>query len=89
MDMKAEIEKIIAKLSKDVDFKELFSKDPSEAVRGVLGDKADKDTIEKIVEAVKGLAGKVDFSKIDFSKLDLGDLTGKLGGLLGGKKEDK
>ena len=30
MDMKAELEQIIAKLSKDVDFKDLFSKDPSD-----------------------------------------------------------
>ena len=92
MDIKAEIEKIIAKVTKDGDFKEKFAKNPAEAVRGIVGEDVDSDTLNKIIEAVKGLIGKVDFSKIDFSKLDLNDITGKLGGLtglLGGKKDEK
>ncbi|MCQ2416182.1 MAG: hypothetical protein MJ071_00015 [Oscillospiraceae bacterium] len=90
MDIKKELEQIMGKLSTDANFKELFQKNPTEAVRSIVGDKADKDTVAKVMEAVKSMAGKVDLSKIDMSmlsKLDLGDLQNKLGGLFGGKKD--
>ena len=83
MDVKAEIEKIIAKVTKDGDLKEKFMKDPSGTVKGLVGDKVDKDTVDKIVTSVKGFVGKGNLGEI-------GDkIQGALGGLLGGKDDDK
>ena len=48
MDIKAEIEKIIAQVTKDGDLKEKFMKDPAGAVKGIVGE-VDKDTLEKIM----------------------------------------
>ena len=83
MDIKAEIEKVVGQISNDGDLKEKFSKDPSGTVKGLLGDKVDKDTLAKIVETVKGLIGKVDLSKVD-----LGSLGEKISGVFGGKLPD-
>lgn len=81
MDIKAEIEKIIAQITKDGDLKEKFMKDPAGAVKGVVGD-VDKDTLDKIIEAVKAAIGKEGVSGI-------GDkIKDAIGGLLGGKKEE-
>lgn len=73
MDVKAEIEKIIAKATKDSGFKEKLTKDPAGTVKGIVGD-IDKESLEKIVNAVKS-AGVAD------------KLQGALGSLLGGKKD--
>ena len=83
MDVKAEIEKIIAKVSKDGDLKEKFTKDPSGTVKSLVGDKVDKDTLEKIVASVKAMIGKGNLGEIG------GKLQGALGGLLGGKDDAK
>lgn len=71
MDVKAQIEQIIAKATKDSDFKEKLTKDPAGTVKGIVGE-VDKDTLDKIVNAVKG-AGLAD------------KLQGALGGILGKK----
>lgn len=79
MDIKAEIEKIISKITKDDKLKEKFSKDPVGAVKSIVGD-IDKDSLDKIVDAVKLALGKDG---------GIGDkLKDALGGLLGGKKDD-
>ncbi|MBR4199931.1 MAG: hypothetical protein IKQ91_01475 [Oscillospiraceae bacterium] len=83
MDVKAEIEKIVAKVSKDGDLKDKFMKDPSGTVKGLVGDKVDKETLEKIAATVKGMIGKGGLGEI-------GDkIQGALGGLLGGKDDAK
>ena len=81
MDIKAEIEKIVAKITGDNDLKEKFSQDPTGTVKGLVSEAADNDTIAKIVEAVKAaLAG---------GKLGaIGEkISNALGGLFG-KKDD-
>ncbi|MBR3448231.1 MAG: hypothetical protein IKH27_10540 [Oscillospiraceae bacterium] len=85
MDIKAEIEKIVAQLTKDGDLKDKFMKDPAATVRGLVGDQADDDTIKKIIDMVKdaitkngGLGG-------------LGSIGEKISDVLGsilGKKDD-
>ncbi len=81
MDIKAEIEKIFAKITGDNDLKEKFSKDPTGTVKGLVGDAADNDTISKIVDAVK--------SALSGGKLGaIGEkISGMIGGLFG-KKDD-
>lgn len=78
MDIKAEIEKLVAKVTGDEEIKAKFSQDPVGTVRGFVGDKVDSDTVQKIVEAVKAAiaSGK------------LGSLGDKIGSLLGIKKDD-
>ena len=88
MDIKAEIQKIIDKVKNDSSFKDKFMKDPAGTVKGVVGDKADNDTIQKIVDMIKIAIGNADF---DLSKIDLGDIGDKISGALGGlfgKKDD-
>ena len=93
MDIKAEIEKIVAKVSKDEKIQEKFQKDPMGTAKELLGDlstKIDPETMKKIVEAAKTMLASGQLG-------DLGDkLTGMLGGagglgalsgLLGGKKD--
>lgn len=81
MDIKAEIEKIIAQLTKDSSLKDKFMKDPAGAVKGIVGD-VDKDSLEKIIDAVKAAIAKEGVSGI-------GDkIKDAIGGLLGGKKDD-
>ena len=82
MDIKAEIEKIVAQLTKDGDLKDKFMKDPAATVRGLVGDQADDDTIKKIIEMVKDAIGK---------NGGLGSIGEKISGVLGsilGKKDD-
>ena len=77
MDIKAEVEKIVAKATKDGDFKDKLMKDPAGTIKGLVGDKVDKETMDKIVETVKGAIGKGSIAEI-------GDtVKGALGGLLG------
>ena len=82
MDIKAEIEKIIAQITKDSNLKEKFMKDPAGAVKGIVGD-VDKDTLNKIIEAVKAAVAKEGVSGIGDKLKDV------VGGLLGGKKDDE
>ena len=79
MDIKAEIEKIVGKITKDDALKDKFTKDPEGTVRGLVGDKADNDTVKKIVEAIKKALGSG----------ALGKITEKIGGLFGKKDDDK
>ena len=82
MDIKAEIEKIIAQVTKDGDLKDKFMKDPAGAVKGLVGE-VDKDSLEEIIDAVKAaIGGKEGVS-------GLGDkIKDALGGILGGKKDE-
>jgi hypothetical protein len=83
LDIKAEIEKIIAQVTKDGDLKEKFMKDPAATVRGLVGDQADDDTIKKIIEMVKEAIGK------SGGLSGLGEkITGVLGSILGKKDDD-
>ena len=82
MDIKAEIEKIIAQLTKDGDLKDKFMKDPAGTVRGIVGDQADDDTIKKIIETVKDAISKGGLSGIGEKISDM------IGGLFGKKDDD-
>ena len=83
MDIKAEIEKIIAQITKDGDLKDKFMKDPAATVRGIVGDQADDDTIKKIIEMVKDAIGK------NGGLSGIGEkITGVLGSILGKKDDD-
>lgn len=81
MDIKAEIEKIIEKIKGDSDLKEKFTSDPAGTVKGLVGEAADNDTVQKIVEAVK--------AALESGKLGaIGEkISGVLGGIFG-KKDD-
>ena len=81
MDIKAEIEKIIEKIKGDGDLKEKFTNDPAGTVRGLVGDAADNDTVQKIVEAVKAALASGKLGAIGEK------ISGVIGGLFG-KKED-
>ncbi len=83
MDIKAEIGKLIAKITADDGLKDKFTKDPDGTVRSVLGDKADNETVKKVVDAVKKALDSGALSGIG-SKI-----TGALGGLFGKKDDDK
>ena len=83
MDIKAEIEKIIAQVTKDGDLKEKFMKDPAATVRGLVGNQADDDTIKKIIDMVKDAIGKGGLSSIGDKISDV------LGGIFGKKDDDK
>ncbi len=87
LNIKDAVEKIIPMITKDEKVKEQFSKDPVGAVRGIVGDAADNDTVKKIVEAIKAALadGKLDMKDIS----SIGEkITGALGGLFGGKKDE-
>lgn len=90
MDIKAKIEEVVSKITKDGDLKEKFSKDPAGTVKGIVGDKVDKDTLDKIISAVKEMLGKVDLGSIGekISSALGGKLPDAVSGLLGGKKDD-
>ena len=74
MDIKAKIEEIVEKITKDKDLKEQFQKDPVKAVEKVLGVDLPDDAVEKIVAGVKAkltgdkLAGAADSLKSLFKK---------------------
>ncbi len=83
MDIKAEIEKIVAQLTKDGDLKDKFMKDPAATVRGLVGDQADDDTIKKIIDMVKDAIGK------NGGLSSIGEkISGVLGSILGKKDDD-
>ncbi len=74
MDIKAKIEEMVEKLTKDGSLKELFQKDPVKAVEKVLGVDLPDEAVEKIVAGVKAklgadkLAGAADALKGLFNK---------------------
>lgn len=65
-ELKEKIETLVAKVTKDVALKELFQKNPVEAVEKILGVDIPDDMVEKIVAGVKAkltgdqLAGAAD-----------------------------
>ena len=79
MDIKAELKKkvddVVDKVTKDKSVATKFAKDPIKTVEGILGVDLPDEQMQKIVTAVK--------AKIHLDKA--GDLTEKLGGLLGKK----
>lgn len=71
MDIKAEIEKAVAKITGDNSKLEAFKKNPLEAVKSLVGDGAPKELIDGIITAVK--------AKIEGGKL--GGIADKIGGI--------
>ena len=68
MDIKAKIEELVSKITKDASLKDLFQKDPVQAVEKVIGVDLPDDQIKAIVAGVQakltgdqaaGLIGKV------------------------------
>ncbi len=91
MDIKAEIEKVVAKIAGDGDLKEKFSKDPTGTVKSIVGDKVDKETLDKIIATAKTMIGKVDLGGIGekISSALGGKLPDAVTGLFGGKKDEE
>ena len=73
MDIKAKIEELVAKFTKDAEFKTLFQKNPVQAVEKALGVDLPDDQVKAIVEGVK--------AKMTADKLS--GAAGALKGLLG------
>lgn len=73
-EIKAKIEELVSKLTKDAALKTLFSKDPIQAVEKVLGVDLPDEQVKKIVAGVKAkmagdqIAGAVDSLKGLFGK---------------------
>ena len=61
MDIKEKIEAIVAKIKGDKDLLSKFKKNPTEIVKGLVGEEVPADVLEKIVSDVKGrlAAGKL------------------------------
>lgn len=53
MDIKAEIEKIVKKITGDSSLKEKFGKNPVDTVKSLVGNDVPSDAISKIVDGVK------------------------------------
>ena len=53
MDIKAKIEELVAKFTKDASLKDLFAKNPVQAVEKVLGVDLPDDQVKAIVDGVK------------------------------------
>ncbi len=74
MDVKAKIEEMVEKLTKDGSLKELFEQNPIKAVEKALGVDLPDEAVEKIVAGVKAklgadkLAGAADALKGLFNK---------------------
>ena len=73
-EIKAKIEELVSKLTKDASLKDLFAKNPIQAVEKVLGVDLPDEQVEKIVAGVKAklagdkLAGAADALKGLFGK---------------------
>ncbi len=81
MDIKAEIEKAVAKITGDSSKISAFKSDPVGTVKSVLGADAAKEVIDKVVAAVKSALGSG----------GIGEIAKKAGDALGGlfgKKDD-
>lgn len=68
MDIKAKIDELVSKVTKDPEVKDLFAKDPVKAVEKVLGVDLPDEQVKGIIDGVKaklgadqaaGLLGKV------------------------------
>lgn len=68
MDIKAKIDELVSKVTKDAEVKSLFAKDPVKAVEKVLGVDLPDEQVKAIIDGVKaklagdqamGLLGKV------------------------------
>ena len=68
MDIKAEITKVVDKVTKDEKLMDQFKKNPVKAVESVIGVDLPDDMIKKVVDGVK--------AKISVDKL--GDIAGNL-----------
>ena len=68
MDIKAEITKVVEKITKDEKLMDQFKKDPVKAVESVIGVDLPDDMINKVVDGVK--------AKISIDKL--GDIAGTI-----------
>ena len=75
MDIKAKIDELVEKVTKDKTIAAKFQKDPVKTIEGLLGVDLPDDQVEKIVSGVK--------AKIGADKLS--DALGGLGSLLGKK----
>lgn len=60
-DVKAKIEEIVQKVTKDPDFKAQFTKNPVKAVESVVGVDLPDDVVKQVVTGVKG---KVSMDKL-------------------------
>jgi len=68
VDIKAEITKVVEKVTKDEKLMDQFKKDPVKAVESVIGVDLPDDMLKKVVDGVK--------AKISVDKL--GDIAGSL-----------
>lgn len=53
-DVKAKVEEIVEKVSKDKGLQENFQKEPVKTVEGLLGVDLPDDVVKKVVDGVKG-----------------------------------
>lgn len=54
IDIKAKVEEIVEKVSKDKGLQENFQKEPVKTVEGLLGVDLPDDIVKKVVDGVKG-----------------------------------
>lgn len=54
IDVKAKINEVVEKVTKDKELKEKFQKDPIKTVEGIIGVDLPDDAMQKVVEGVKG-----------------------------------
>ena len=54
IDVKAKVEEIVEKVSKDKGLQENFQKEPIKTVEGLLGVDLPDDVVKKVVDGVKG-----------------------------------
>ena len=74
MDIKAEIEKLVKKITGDEKLKAKFSKDPMAAVKDLLGSALPDETASKIADGVKA---KLAAGKLSDAAGSIGKLFGK------------
>lgn len=74
MDLKEQIEKLVASITKDNGLKDKFLKDPVATVKELVGDKIPADAIDKIVTGVKA---KLTGDQLKGAVDGLGKLFGK------------
>ncbi len=85
MDIKDEIEKAVAKITRDSKKVDAFRKDPVGTVKSVLGAGAAKDLIDKVVAAVKAAIGSGGIGDVAKKAAGgVGDVAKKAGDALGG-----
>ncbi|MBR3423815.1 MAG: hypothetical protein IKG80_04930 [Clostridia bacterium] len=85
MDIKAEIEKAVAKITGDNSKIDAFKKDPVGTVKSVLGAGAAKDLIDKVVSAVKAALGSGGIGDVAKKAAGgVGDVAKKAGDAIGG-----